>query len=168
MGKRIEKENIPLTEIMWYAENVKAAVAKLEDQATWLVMSFTLRILEPLEEAITKTKNELEEKHYMKDDKGEYIMRNAPVVDMNGVAMMETVKEGGKDVTKQMTQAVKQFKDIAKYNLELEKLMASTKTVAWEHTIKMGDMAQFPAGLRMLQHKLIDRVILLDNAELAQ
>lgn len=161
--KRIEKENLTLSDIKQYAAGVSQAVDQLDDQDTWLVMSFTLRLLEPLDEMVDKMVKDLQEKHYDKDKDGNYIMRKAPVVDQHNNLLTEKVMENGKEVERQMFQEVKQYKSLVKYNEELEKLMQQTKTITWEHTIPYTKMVQFPAGLRTLQHKLLNRVILLDE-----
>lgn len=163
MSKRIEKENLTFTEILNYTRELSNAVDQITDQDTWLVLSLTLRSLEPIRDMIEKMIKALQEKHYMKDANGNYILRKVSVVDDAGNVLLEKVTIDGKEVERPMYQEVKQIASMSEFEAATEKLMQQTKPFAWEETIPYKKMVQFPAGLRTLQHKLLDRVILLDH-----
>ena len=166
MRKRIEKENIPLSEIKLLAELLTRAVNEIEDPRTWINLSFTLRDMEPVAEKIKKMETGMQNKHFLRDKDGNFILKKVPVVDAKGNILTEKVLEGDKEVEKPMMQEVKQYKDPAKFQMEYQDMMDTKMTVEWNHRMKMDDIQQFPAGLKMLQYKLLDRVIITDDLPL--
>lgn len=166
MRKRIEKENIELAEIKNLTELMTKAVEGIEDPATWITLSFTLRDMEPIVEKIKKMETGLQNKHFLRDKDGDLILKKVPVIDSNGNILTEKIMEGEKEVERPMMQEVKQFKDPAKFQIEYQDMMATKMTIEWNHRIKMSDIQQFPAGLKKLQYKLLDRVIVTDDLPL--
>lgn len=153
-------EKMDLIDVVDIANDLREAVKVIEDQSTWLPLSFTLSDLEVHERFHKDQEDLIREKFYAKDDKGNVVMINVPILDVSGNIIMQRNEHGDE---KPLSQQVPKISDTRGLQLALKDLNKIKRLVEWNYKIQFKDMESFPPGLKLLQHKLMGRVIVAEK-----
>lgn len=140
--------------------NLNRVVNLIEDSSTWLVLSLTLKMLEPHAKVRNDLYEDLLKKAYKKDNDGNIVMVKKPLVDENGVVIKRTnTNSSGKDVEEIVMVDDPVIEYPEKFKVKIKELDSKTVEIAWKDTILYKDIAQFPIGYKIVQHELLDRVL---------
>jgi hypothetical protein len=140
--------------------NLNRVVNLIEDSSTWLVLSLTLKMLEPHAKVRNDLYEDLLKKAYKKDEDGNIVMVKKPLVDENGVVIKRTnTNSSGKDVEEIVMVDDPVIEYPEKFKVKIKELDSKTVEIAWKDTIPYKDIAQFPIGYKIIQHELLDRVL---------